>query len=591
MRALTIEANAPLPRESEDIKYDLKYVDDYGELARELSISASASYSTGTAGGSARANFFRSSTMSRTHAYVLVYMTIETRSESLSTYQLNDTALQAARRSPSDFFYKGHGDAFVSAIIYGGELFALMEFSASSAAESESLRVSVKAEIGNFGGGVDLQQKVRSLTTGRNVHIRYAQSGGNTGQPVNPPPARGGVAPVTDPGGGVITLNPEQLIYRLREFPPEVRNFPQQAKPLFAELKDYSLVSNWPDGSSPPTPSLESRRLNGVVRVMLALQNELATINDVLNLDAYQAAAFLSAANAKKPYLEYATEKMEQIVAGVAANPSDTSKIFMESFAQYRSERVLGLPSDTWRGNAGLMCDVTEPDTSRVKECLLGPASTWKFENWPTIKSFSARRGWYGEKDVRHSIVQSYASPDWAGTFNIPGHQLTQDYANRLCGKKTPNDGVFAFFEPVPSTGFSGNCCGYVAVNLTCVVLEKPAAALVAILPVYIRGSAAPQTQQAKLDSSDGSAVFVIKPACSPAFGRYQIALWASGSVVNTVTGYWRVEKETTLEARHPLPASGSAVASADVKLEDTFCEVAPDSKEAQKVLKMQSPK
>lgn len=241
----------PLSQSTQDLEidYDFKLIESYEDLARTLSIDASASYKGISGGASARFNLYRSARMTSRSVYVLVRMSMLSRVEQLSSMRLRDEALRILRSSGPGAFFTTYGDTFVYRVGYGAELFALLEFQVREGESKETISAAVDAQLGAFSANVSFSSSVNELTRTRNVKVQYAQTGGGTGRQLDPTafPARepsvGGVIPSS---GGVLTITPSELEYRIRDFPREVREHPDTAKVIWADVLDYYAVSNRP---------------------------------------------------------------------------------------------------------------------------------------------------------------------------------------------------------------------------------------------------------------------------------------------------------------------------------------------------------
>lgn len=577
MRAQALALPEITSSESNRVEYDLQYVDDYSELARVLKISAAASYGAGGVGGNARANLMRSSTLSRRNAYVVVRALVEIRTDSISSYPLNANAVAAAGSSPEAFF-QGYGDSFVRSISYGGELAALMEFATTSAAESQQLRIDVKAAAGGFAGAGSYDEAIRTLSQGRRVTVRYAQTGGDTGQllallAIGQMPTRN----VVDSKGGAVVLTPEQLIRRLGEFLPEVRNFPSQAKALSGELSDYGAVSGWPAAVPKPIPAPNNGRLSAAVATLRLLEEELATVNDGMSTNDYQNAAALNEGLILRSYLDYVRQLADTAVRQIAATPQDKSNWVIPTRDQYSDEVMLSMPSNVWRGNAGDQCSVLEQDLSRLRTCLLGQKGGWTFERWPRVKSFRVERAVSGEfmKVRENLIVQPGMSLNWAGSIHHSLPTPINVFADQLCGKTGPDDGRLALWSVVSETSFGGNCCGYSASNFACVEFEKPAEAVYP-RPVYTQkeGASRVGTVRTVMQAGEQYIEFDVKPPCAKGVGAYLITQPVSEGFPKKDRGYYRFSNDGLQTVRHPI-SNGAGTDDAEtpaIILETAYC-------------------
>lgn len=230
--------------------YNLTYIGSYNDLAKTLNVKASAKY--GAASGSV--SLFRQAKVKRTKAYILVDMTVVSKVDYLKTYNLNNDALALLRRkSSSTQFALRYGDQFLSSVTYGGQLYALMEFSNSESEEIDELKAKVKGGAGSFSGEASIEKSLRDLTKKREVKIVYVQTGGNAGKGVEAASSAPNLVP--DPlqprlTGGLLAMTPDELLERVRRFPGEVYENPLSSRTLFGLTRDYTLASNLPDDAS-----------------------------------------------------------------------------------------------------------------------------------------------------------------------------------------------------------------------------------------------------------------------------------------------------------------------------------------------------
>lgn len=577
MRALALEQSPVLTLESNRVEYDLKYIDDYNELSKVLNISAAASYGAGGVGGNVRANLMRSSTLSRRNAYVVVRALVEIRSESISSYQLKPAALTAAKKGARDFF-EGYGDSFIRGISYGGELAALLEFASTTTTDAQQLRLDVRAAVGDLGGSASYEESIRTLTHGRKVTVRYVQSGGDTGQVASLAASHAPANAAAESPTGVVVLTPEQLIRRLNEFIPEVRRFPTQAKPLIGELMDYAVVSTWPEETAKPVPSPDNGRLTAAVATLRMIEEELATVSDGMAANNYQAAAALNEGLMLRNYLEYSRQVADTVVRQVASSPQDTTNWQMLSLDQYSDEVTLSMPSSVWRGNAGAQCSVLESDIARLRECLLGPRGGWKFERWPTVKSFSVERGVTTEfMRVRENNIVKNGQLNWAGVLHHSPRTPIQAFADQICGKTGPDDGRLALWSTTANTSFGDGCCGVSASNFACVEFERPAE-IAFPRSTYVQKEGTTLEGPTRFAAGNGKKFleFDVKPVCAKGFGAYVLLLQPSEGFPKKERGYYRFSDGELQTLRHPISEDDGTQDSskAAVMLEQVYCAV-----------------
>lgn len=230
------------------IDYDFRLVESYSDLAQALSIDASASFESVTGGASARYSLYRSAKIDSRSVYVLIRMSVQTGTEQLSAYRFSDDALRLLGRRDPDNFFATFGDGFVYRIGYGAELVALLNYHVTREEDREEVAAEVNGRYGAFKAGASFASSVSSITGGRDVTVQYAQSGADTGQAVQPPAFTPSTPPATPSpmSGGVLTITPEELEYRIRSFPKEARANRDNSVVVWTDVLDYYAVVNRP---------------------------------------------------------------------------------------------------------------------------------------------------------------------------------------------------------------------------------------------------------------------------------------------------------------------------------------------------------
>jgi len=226
------------------VDYDFRLIESYEELARALAIEASASFQTLAGGANARLNLYRSARMTSQAVYMLVRMSVATGVTQLTDYSLTRDARAMLARNPNQF-YTTFGDSFVYRYGDGAELFALMEYRLKTGESRETLSAELNGRYGAFQAAASFSQSVQEITKNRDVKVQYAQAGGNWGGTVKPPDFEEG-KPIT---GGVLTITPQELEYRIRSFVREARENPKNAQLIWADVLDYAVTLNYPSGA------------------------------------------------------------------------------------------------------------------------------------------------------------------------------------------------------------------------------------------------------------------------------------------------------------------------------------------------------
>ncbi|WP_349507625.1 hypothetical protein [Agrobacterium pusense] len=355
-----VDARAKNPENA--VSYEFKYIGSSLELARSLNISAQASFSGISGGASASLNLFRSSSISSTNVYILVRMSVISEVRTIENYNLNPTALKRLNKRGQAAFATAYGDAFLYSITYGGELYALLEFEASSRAEKEKLDVQVSGSMGGFSAKASLSENMSKLLQEKKVRISYAQSGGGSGEPVVPKTgADGKLEPSTT--GGVLVIDPDELIERIRRFPHEVRAQAANSKPIFGETLDYNTIHNLPEGHSFAPNFRPQWALEDLARLRILLDAERATAERIAFSGTRYLPADVQTARTRLDYLDQALIEIDRVGMTIIATPSIVPKLATSAKFQPLVSVSNSKP-----------CQIVEAEARVAKKCLLGPA-------------------------------------------------------------------------------------------------------------------------------------------------------------------------------------------------------------------------
>ena len=562
MRSLAVQGPETLNKigtqegQSNTIDTTLEYIHSYSDLARHLDASASGGY----AGYSASARMMQSSRVTRTESHVLVRLVMASHKTWIESATLNRNALRVAKTSNQDF-YGNYGDSYVSAIIYGGELVAFLTFSDLTTQQQKDLEVSVSGPAAK----ASFRETISSITRNRNVRIKYAQAGGRIGNPAQPGAGDNIVS------GGVITLTAEQLLQRLNLFPAEVRDFPNLAEPLEAELKDYTTVSNWPKGVTRPTAGRRDPRSPALKRVEVSLR-DLREKLDVLGANQLAQADLLAGIRMRQQYIDHSLGQLDSIRERIAdSRNSSEANVWLYRYEQYATERSLGFSvSQLVRVNAGKQCDPTDADTARVIECLIGPAAFFDASTWPSIQSITSTRASTGEnREWMRGTPYEYSGDMYFGRergIQSPDFNLTQ----KVCGSSTAS--VLVIPNIVRFASKPGNCCGYATYTVSCVSINRPHESLVQAIakPTQIKASVAPEVKIG--DGVGGHAIRfnVFTPCKGQSYGKYRVTFINASGKPTIEESYWLINGEGPVPIEHPIPNVKNQRASAQV--DEAFC-------------------
>ncbi len=103
------------------------------------------------------------------------------------------------------------------------------------------MKASISGHMGGFSASLSVATNLKDLVSNRNVRITYSQTGGGTGKK---PDHSSDSAPET--AGGVLTMNADELLGRVRDFPIEARASDGDvgAYEVRGDVIDYGAVEN-----------------------------------------------------------------------------------------------------------------------------------------------------------------------------------------------------------------------------------------------------------------------------------------------------------------------------------------------------------
>lgn len=353
------------------ISYNIDYIDSYKDFVRSLHLNASASYRGFTGSVSASMSLFKSVKLTSRKAYVLVNMRIINGSISLNDYALNDIAKNILIDRQNNFLTR-YGDSFISRLVKGAEMYALMEFSQDEKTSLKDLKAGIKGSYGAFSAEVNMQEKISELTKGKSVKVYYAQTGGAVGRsPFN-----------TDQKndynkGGVLTLTPEELLSRIREFPEEARTDKgtNNAAVLWGEILDYTSAWNWPIDSGIPTFMEVNWSLEDLGKVTLLVNQMKYDAEEILgDPNFYYQETDQKKAKKVLVYSDYIGEQLNRIAQATISFPNLAMSLgnqLIPSFEDFHEKRDQ-CKKDEICSQATPTCPASQPDENAVMVCLIG---------------------------------------------------------------------------------------------------------------------------------------------------------------------------------------------------------------------------
>jgi len=394
-------------------------------------------------------NLFQSSKFSSTNAYVLVKMRIITGTEALSSYELTSAALSHLKGSGgTGQFSSAFGDAFIGHVVRGGELFALLEYSAEEREDVEKLKVSVSGSYGGFSASSDLSKSIEELNKHKRVHVLYAQTGGRSGR-----------AAVLDAdgnakSGGVVTMTPAELIGRIRDFPREALENPTQSPILWAEAFDYSVASNAPSELSGTSKLAVWWALEDLGHTMIAVDERRNTAQSVLDAKTDYEPADVEEAEAVRRYTTFLDTQLERLAQTVRTYPSSWTNLVLPALPSEMAYRAMyteveGKSEDTPASQLIIKCPAAWSDSQIVMRCLFRNSS---YSPEPHVRSVTVLSGTSHLGGCRGDIENDYCSSH-SYTISFDPSILVRDSKGRQVGKTTidSHEGYGYVFSDAPS--------------------------------------------------------------------------------------------------------------------------------------------
>jgi len=316
--ALQIEPSDIQTTPHNAIHYELKYVENYEDLAKALRLDARASFSGFSGGMSASLSLLQSATFSARKVYAVARMTVMTGTTSLGKFVLTSDALSRLKGDDLNSFKTMYGDSFVQQLVHGAELCALLEFSTQQSTEEKDLKIELSGNYGGFSASASYADNVKKVLGNKNVRVFYTQSGAATGQEAAP--AQNTKYPVTT--GGVIIMSPDEFLGRIREFPAEARLNAKNSAILWGEVADYNIVENRPDKLR-IHPRLETKWiLEDLGRIKMLIDQDRDRLSDLLASGRIASSSQEETKTVALPYRQYVSQELDRIGATIISYPS-----------------------------------------------------------------------------------------------------------------------------------------------------------------------------------------------------------------------------------------------------------------------------
>lgn len=192
---------------------EISYTRSTSDLAKFLSVSASASIKTATGGGSARAKFAKQIKINKFSVNLLVFISVENAQQILKLNDLRLTENGEAAYPDQNSFIKQYGDSFIYGQVTGGEYLAIIEISAESEEERKTIsgKVDASGSTGVVRGSISAKMKnmLTDMSSEYSVNIKRMRIGG-----------QGNLSEFT------LDVDPETFLQEANTFPTAVLQFP-----------------------------------------------------------------------------------------------------------------------------------------------------------------------------------------------------------------------------------------------------------------------------------------------------------------------------------------------------------------------------
>lgn len=225
-RCIDLEKEEVFKEDVRATSYSLLLVKNKEELYDKISTSASAEGSYGVFGAKAKASFVKEIKWNYNSNYILVKATRVTQRESISAKNilLNSRAKNLFLDSKFAFL-ESCGNSFANTIELGGEIYGVIEITASTYSEKQQIESSIEAS-GSFTGGsasgsADYKRTIKKLTESYRAKVNIRHTGGR-------------VIEIPSTVEGLLELSSK--IEEITDSNPV---------PVAISLRDYSTLSNY----------------------------------------------------------------------------------------------------------------------------------------------------------------------------------------------------------------------------------------------------------------------------------------------------------------------------------------------------------
>lgn len=305
------------------VTYYLELIQDEHEFREKLHISVSASLKGLAGRGSARLDLYQDTDIHSFDVFLLAHVSVVNGTRSVANPQFNSLARQMYDHTPGGSkranFVRQYGDTFVASVTYGGELFALFQFSASSAESRQQIISGISGSLGgltnSFKASVDFERSVVEITKHQFTKLTITRNGG--------------IGPLPPP-------DLQSLLEAIRKFPDAV------AAPNDVQLAFFTQrYARVPTGSSSiiDTEAVDAQRaFDGLADARDALEQRRSDLRFARSNIALFGGLDTSS-------LEKQLDVVEDRLSKIAFNAVQIAKNrFSDNFVMYASQGVTDLP-------------------------------------------------------------------------------------------------------------------------------------------------------------------------------------------------------------------------------------------------------
>ena len=176
-----LESLLPHEKTGQTTEFHLAHIKSSEELAKQLGISASASYGSLSFSASAEVEFANKLSLKRYSSYVLVKIDVKNPSETMRNPRLTPDALAFLEQNGWNRFEEVYGPEFIAGRIAGGSYYGLIEIITENQEQRRDLTVKVSAA--GWGGKIEgqLDHKFKNVLSGFEKRVTVLQRGGLAG--------------------------------------------------------------------------------------------------------------------------------------------------------------------------------------------------------------------------------------------------------------------------------------------------------------------------------------------------------------------------------------------------------------------------